>query len=193
MAATRRRNLREGLLELHQRKLRTDRKIAARSNYKQARRDELVHQAEREDQRLTNASIPQSLQPINTSSLPDPDREERLAESRALVEAKKAAKQGERQDALHTLYMNARNFITNEAQLVAEIEKVFPEGQNPEWSTSSAWGYNIWNLGTPPTVQAMVNAINRKDDRSALGGTKHWEVSQKRVKRLAEELTGGKL
>ncbi|KAF7591173.1 hypothetical protein BBP40_001888 [Aspergillus hancockii] len=186
MANMRRQNLREGLLGLHTRKQRTDRSMMQRSAEKQKRRERIFRQPEREDERLTRPSIIQEMLPKRTPVLPDPNREERLVISQAQVEAINAQKQAERQDSLQTLYVNARNFITTEAQLAAEIDRVFPEGENEAWRNDHQQGENVWNLGLPPTVQSIVNE-SRKSEAA------RWDLIQGRVKKLGEQITGGKL
>ena len=186
IAEKRRRNLWEGLRELHGRKQRTDRWMTELSRQKQTRRGRILQQRPREDEWLTSPSIAQAMQPVRAPVLPDPDREERLARSRVLVQAKEAEKRAERRDALHTLYMNARDFITTEKQLEAEIQRVFPDGDNPAWRNDQQSGENIWNLGIPPTIQTIVN--DRRKTEPA-----RWEMIQGRVKKLVEEITGGKL
>ncbi|RAL06017.1 uncharacterized protein BO80DRAFT_372403 [Aspergillus ibericus CBS 121593] len=186
MAEMRRKNLREGLLELHTRKQRTDKAMMQRSLEKQKRRERIFRQPEREDERLTRTSVTQDMLPQHTPVLPDPDRKARLARSKERVEHHQAMKELERRDNLHELYMNARNFITTEAQLLAEIEKVFPEGENAAWRSDHQQGENIWNLGLPPTVHSILNESRR-------GEASRWELIQDRVKKLGEEITGGKL
>ncbi|KAB8239601.1 hypothetical protein ETB97_007451 [Aspergillus alliaceus] len=186
MADMRRQNLREGLLELHSRKQRTDKSMMQRSADKQKRRERIFRQPEREDERLTRPSVVQEMLPKRTPVLPDPNREERLALSHARLEAINAQKQAEQRDSLQTLYMNARNFITTEAQLAAEIDRVFPEGENEAWRNDHQQGENIWNLGVPPTVQSIVNE-SRKSEAA------RWDLIQGRVKKLGEQITGGKL
>ncbi|KAE8373625.1 hypothetical protein BDV26DRAFT_271584 [Aspergillus bertholletiae] len=186
MAEMRRQNLREGLLELHSRKQRTDKSMMQRSAEKQKRRERIFRQPEREDERLTRPSIIQEMLPKRTPVLPDPNREERLTTSRARLEVTNAQKQAEQQDSLQTLYMNARNFITTEAQLAAEIDRVFPEGENEAWRNDHQQGENVWNLGLPPTVQSIVNE-SRKSEAA------RWDLIQGRVKKLGEQITGGKL
>jgi hypothetical protein len=124
--------------------------------------------------------------PKRTPVLPDPDREERLAQARAKLESKKARDELERQDSLQALYVNARTFITTEAQLAAEIEKVFPEGENEAWRSDHQQGENIWNLGVPPTVQNIVNDSKKSE-------AARWDLIQGRVKKLGEQITGGKI
>lgn len=186
MADMRRKNLREGLLELHGRKKQTDEEMKTRSRKKQARRDEILRQPEREDERLTRPSIVEEMMPKRMGVLPDPDREQRLQASQARLEAVDARKRLEREDALQALYMNARNFITSEEQLNAEIDRVFPEGENPAFRNDSRAGESVWNLGPPPTVQSIVN--DAKKNESA-----RWDLLQNRIKQLGEEVTGGKL
>ncbi|KAE8133886.1 hypothetical protein BDV38DRAFT_257025 [Aspergillus pseudotamarii] len=186
MAEMRRQNLREGLLELHTRKQRTDKSMMQRSVEKQKRRERIFRQPEREDERLTRSSVIQEMLPKRTPVLPDPNREERLTISKARLEATNAQKQAEQQDSLQALYMNARNFITTEAQLAAEIDRVFPEGENEAWRNDHQQGENVWNLGLPPTVQSIVNE-SRKSEAA------RWDLIQGRVKKLGEQITGGKL
>ncbi|KAE8366179.1 hypothetical protein BDV27DRAFT_125634 [Aspergillus caelatus] len=186
MAEMRRQNLREGLLELHTRKQRTDKSMMQRSVEKQKRRERIFRQPEREDERLTRPSVIQEMLPKRTPVLPDPNREERLTISKARLEATNAQKQAEQQDSLQALYMNARNFITTEAQLAAEIDRVFPEGENEAWRNDHQQGENVWNLGLPPTVQSIVNE-SRKSEAA------RWDLIQGRVKKLGEQITGGKL
>lgn len=186
MADMRRQNLREGLLELHQRKTRTDEAMKRRSQDKQRRRERIFRQPERLDESLTRPSVVQEMQPQRTAVLPDPDREVRLAKSRERLEALNAKKQMEREASLQTLYMNARNFITTEEQLAAEIERVFPDGPNPAFLNDTFQGENIWNMGAPTSVQSIVNDARKNE-------IARWDTIQDRVKKLGEELTGGKL
>ncbi|KAK2761297.1 hypothetical protein FQN54_001819 [Arachnomyces sp. PD_36] len=186
MAATRRQNLREGIVELHKRKQNTLRAVRTRSNTKQAQRDHILHQPPREDDRLTSSSTIAAMQPTRTPTLPDPDREERFKLSQERVKAKQAQKEAERMDALHTLYMNARNFITTERELARELDRVFPAGMNEAWANDQRYGDNIWNLGAPPTLESMVNDAK-------LSEAAKWDTSQERMKKIAETLTGGKM
>ncbi|PLB54664.1 hypothetical protein P170DRAFT_374000 [Aspergillus steynii IBT 23096] len=185
MADMRRKNLRQGLTELHRRKKQTDQRMMQESAKKQAQRQAVLDQPDRLDEQLTRPSIVQHMLSNRNAVLPDPTREERLALSRARFEAHNARKQVEQEDAMHTLYMNARNFITTEAQLAAEIERVFPEGENPAWRNDHQPGENVWNLGTPSSLQSITNMGRRSESG-------RWGTIQERVKELGEEITGGK-
>lgn len=186
MAEMRRQNLREGLQELYKRKQHMEKIISDRSLQKQTRRERVLRQPEAPDERFTRSSVVQAMLPRKQAIIPDPNREERLALSRARMEAKQAEKDAQRKENLHSLYMSARTFIVTEEQLAAEIDRVFPQGENTAWRNDHQQGENIWNLGLPPTVQSYVSE-SRKNE------TARWDTIQDRVKKLGEQLTGGKL
>ena len=186
MAVLRRKNLREGLRDLYKRKQVAEETMVNRSLENQSRRERILQQPEPEDERLTRPSIVQAMQPQSHTILADPNREERLALSKARMEARKAQKDAQRLEGLQALYMNARTFITTEEQLAAEIDRVFPEGENEAWRNDHQQGDNIWNLGIPPTVQNIVNEARKSE-------TARWDVIQDRVRKLGEQITGGKL
>ncbi|PWY86065.1 hypothetical protein BO70DRAFT_360877 [Aspergillus heteromorphus CBS 117.55] len=184
MAEMRRQNLHQGLTELHARKQWTDKRMKERSLEKQERRERIFRQPEREDERLTRPSVTQDL--LNHTVLPDSGREARLAQSQANYADQQNRKEHERQDMLQELYMNARNFIITEEQLAEEIARVFPDGENEAWRSDGQNGENIWNLGNPQTVQSIVNDSKKNE-------TSRWDLYQERVKKLGENITGGKL
>ncbi|PGH31819.1 hypothetical protein GX50_05423 [[Emmonsia] crescens] len=183
MATVRRQSLREGLAELYARKQKSDEFRAKRSNAKIAQREQILAQGPREDDRLMQQSMLQVMKPSKVPILPDPNAEKRLKTSRKKQAAKQLSKKQRRSDHLHSLYMNARTFIINEQQLKAEIERVFPDGENPAWTNDEDVGENIWNLGLPSTVESLVHA--------GKGDATIWSLGEKRVKKIAEELTGG--
>lgn len=189
MAELRKTHLRSSLKELHARKTSIDGSIASRSAAKQRDRTRLLAQAEREDARLTNVSIPSAMQPQPLLAL-SPEQELEIYNTRvAAHEASLAAKHEDRLDKLHTLYMHARAFITTKEQLTQAIEETF---------TSA---HSIWNKeGVPDTVATM---IQRGRDRTADQGrggvmlagdvAERAAKDQDRMKKIAERLSGGKL
>ncbi|KAH8816346.1 hypothetical protein F5884DRAFT_218779 [Xylogone sp. PMI_703] len=191
MAEWRRTNLREGIIELHDRKVRQDKRLARRSELKRKERDQRFNAPIREDERLTNPTITAAMSKLQMGVLPDPDREARLVEKAEKAKAKEAMREEARREALHTLYMHARSFITTEQQLDAEIEKIFvesPFGQVHEGKT------NIWDaLGAPPTVQDMLSTINNTQRSAVAFHAGPADLTGKRIKKIAEELTGGKM
>jgi hypothetical protein len=190
MAATRRANLRAGILELHKRKLKQDAIVAGSSRVKQLERTRRLYAPKREDERLTDPTITAAMKELQTGPVPDPGREERIrakAENVKIIEEEKAE---QRKDALHTLYMNARDFITTEEQLDKEIETIFvphPFEDKPGLT-------NIWDaLGAPPTVQDMLSTVNNTQKTAIEFHRGPAHITGKRMKKIAEELTGGKM
>ncbi|MCJ1482955.1 hypothetical protein MMC06_003121 [Schaereria dolodes] len=189
LAATRRTNLREGLVELQHRKQKTDRQVAARSAFKRAEHERLIHRPEREDERLTNPSITQEMMPGFLSHLPDPDRQKRVAEKRARVDEKEAEKREERRIALHSLYMNARDFIVTEAGFNKKVDEVFDDEFFSE-------GHSVWDMYTdhaPETIQDLLNEANKSSKTAIRHNEGYGELTRQRVQKIAEELTGGKM
>ena len=191
-AASRRRNLRESLVELRHRKEKIDRNVAARSAKKMAMHERLIAAPERDDERFTSPSILHSMSPSSRGRLPDPDREARIAAKKANLAALEAAKQEERRNALHTLYMNAGNFIVTEEHLNKVIDEVFDD--NTQFANDSKNGLNIWNTGFPETVQEILDQANRTSGGKAVERNQGYAlVTKERMKRIGEELTGGKI
>ncbi|KAF3310497.1 hypothetical protein TWF173_009495 [Orbilia oligospora] len=123
MADSRRRNIRDGLLQLHSEKTRRDEQIAQRSTQKQALRAKLLAEEDSEAVKLTTPTIISALQKRHT--LTDPGREERLAEKRERYMKLEAEKRVGRLEELHELYIRAHEFIFTEAQLDELINKEF--------------------------------------------------------------------
>lgn len=185
LASTRRRNLREGLVELHERKKRADRMAAARSARQQAERTEAVYRAQREDERLTSPTIAQSVkEQLQARMVQDADRDSRIAQMIANVQATAKKQSEKRIDALHTLYMNARHFITTEEALNKKIEELFVE-RSREWSTTG-FGENVWQQGPPASVQDMLEGF--APDGTGFSDD-YTPLTQERLERIGKELT----
>ena len=188
----RRRNLRQSLLELSIRKQQKDRFVATRSAKKQANRKAQLEAPEREDERLTNPSVLQSQVPQRHHAIPDPNREARLARKRQNVANMEAMRAEHRRAALHNLYVNAGSFITTASQLNSTIDKVFDD--NSQFTNDSTPGLNIWNLGFPETVQQLLGKEEGSSGRKAMDSAEgNAGMTRERIRRIAEELTGGKL
>jgi hypothetical protein len=193
MAATRRQHLREGLVQLHARKVKADTIVAKRSQAKKELRDVLVNAPMREDVRLTNPTITSEMSKLQLGALPDPKRKSRLAAAAKRAAAKEASRGALRQDALHSLYMNARSFITTEAQLDAKIEELFVE-RPFENRVLGGTVNNVWDAyGPPATIQDMLSGINNTEKKAIQFHRGPAEVTGRRITKIAEELTGGKM
>ncbi|KAK6333179.1 hypothetical protein TWF718_011003 [Orbilia javanica] len=123
MASSRRRNIRDGLLQLHAEKTRRSDQIAQRSADKQALRAKLLAEEDSEAAKLTTPTILSALQ--KRHPLTDPGREERLAAKRERYQKLEAESRLGRLEELHELYIRSHDFIFTEAQLDEVINKEF--------------------------------------------------------------------
>ncbi|MCJ1312627.1 hypothetical protein MMC25_006302 [Agyrium rufum] len=189
-AALRRKNLREGLVELARRKKKIDAQLGAQSARKQALYEEAVHRPEREDERLTMPSIPQNMRVGVFSNVTDPNRKKRIAEKIENTKRHLAQKAEDKRTSLHSLYMTARSFIVTEAALNAHVDQVFDDQfykANPDRS--------IWDRGwgMPDTVEKMLNEQGGLSEKAIESNQGSSPIIAKRVKKITEELTGGKM
>lgn len=191
-SAARRRNLRESLVELHQRKKYIDHSKAESRARKQAESLRLATAPEREDERLTNPTVHRALLPLRRGPLPDPHRAARLKRMRANVETMQREKMEQRRAMLHTLYMNARNFIVRPDQLDEVIERVF---EDPNlFLNDEGRGENVWHLGYPETSLTLLQMAGRgRRLKASVRVVQVEDLTKKRLDRIGEELTGGKL
>lgn len=180
------------MVELYRRKQHDDRVVAAKSAAKQAEYLRVAYAPEPEDQRLTRPSVHTAAHPSQHSNIPDPNREERIAQKRANVAAKQEEREQLRRSMLHTLYVNARHFITTEDQLETAIDEAFDDPD--QFTNDQLRGQNIWAMGRPETAKELMGftttvtggkAIERQVPSAAL--------TEQRLDALAEELTGGKM
>lgn len=204
MSEVRKEHLRESLKQLHARKLASHRQVAQESARKQSERKRLIAQAEREDERLTSVSTPQEMIPKSGRiTYADPQAVyERKLQNIARTDVFGPRMSEGRRDALHNLYMNARSFITTEAQLMEAIEREFPpDGINPKWATAQDRGTNIWNRGPPPSVARLLEDSKGSKATGGMGLGRAANLDnyalhnkdQERMKKIAEELSGGKM
>jgi len=187
MAEVRRRSLRQSVMELHKRKQEADRIRTAHSRRRQQEHENLVNRPEREDERLTNPSVSKSIREFLAGSLQTAPTTEQFREKRLRHEAREQAKEEKRRDALHTLYMQAKDFIVTEEQLDQAVEKAFGTEENPVGWTHSKRGLSPWEEGIPDTVQGMLSKIRNTT------GSAGYILANQRLKKIAEELTGGKI
>ncbi|KAL8800026.1 MAG: hypothetical protein Q9182_005467 [Xanthomendoza sp. 2 TL-2023] len=188
----RRRNLRESLVELRERKTKTDNRLDARTAAKQRERARLLNAPTPAHEKFTVASVLQSSLPLK-NGLQDPDREARIEQKKANFAAHDARKRAERRNALHTLYMNARDFIVTEEKLTEAVEKAF-DPHSKQFDNDYRRGLNIWNLGYPETAKTLLDRASSGENgrtMERLGG--FGGVMDERMKRIGEELTGGKM
>jgi len=147
----------------------------------------------REDEKLTSPTITAAMRKLQLGAVPDPNREARLEASRQRIEAKAQALEEQRRDALHTLYMHARSFITTEAQLNEKIDEIFKERPFEDVPNKED-AKNVWDaLGAPPTVYDMLSVVNNTQKTAMAYHAGSAVPTGKRMVKIAEELTGGKM
>ncbi|KAI5292497.1 hypothetical protein KEM52_006311 [Ascosphaera acerosa] len=191
MAELRRANLREGLVELYARKKQAARRIGAESERKQREREAILAQPERDDERLTRPTTVAAMAQPAAMVQEDGDGADastaaaaarRLEARRRRYHQLQQARARERQDLLHTLYMNARHFITNEAQLDAHLNRVFQA--DAQFTSDANNGYSVWVMNAPTSIKDMMGRGERLPEQL-------YQKQEERLKRLAESLTGG--
>ncbi|KAB8298859.1 hypothetical protein EYC80_001019 [Monilinia laxa] len=190
LATQRRESLKESLVQLHKRKLRQEKIVAEKSLIKRQANEKRLKAPQREDERLMNPTITEAMSKLQVGFVPDPERESELAQMALRAQRKEAEREEQRKNALHTMYMNARSFITTEEQLNAKIDEIFTE----PFDRKASHKRNIWEvLEKPPTVQDMLSDVNNAH-KTAVGKYSHPAViTGARMQQIAEELTGGKM
>ena len=186
-SAARRHNLCEGLVELKDRQARKERDLAAIRAHKRAVQERRTNAPEREDERLTNPSVLETMKSLGT---PHTSSKGDIAKRRERYEALQARKREKRQDALHNLYVNAKDFMISMEDLNAKIEEEFHKEFytiNPE--------HGVWDEQGMPETTGWLLSSNNKNSKRAVGTNDgdYAAVSGERVQRVAEELTGGRL
>lgn len=85
--------------------------------------------------------------------------------------------------------MNARHFITTEEQLEQKVEEIFTETPHGVDNMNQ----NIWQVHMPPSMKSLLATANDKNNKAIKFGGGPAATTLKRMKRIAEELTGGKM
>jgi len=152
----------------------------ARSRRKNDEHAPLAKRPEPLVEQLTNQSVTQGIKNLllkkTGNHLSQNKIRKRIAKGTQRRMAIEQRKSEERKDAIQTLYMHARSFVTTEAQLDAALEKAFGTVEEPARKRS------IWeDEGSPKTTQEMLSQEGVV------------QKTQRRIKKIAEELTGGKI
>ncbi|KAG6015996.1 hypothetical protein E4U43_004395 [Claviceps pusilla] len=195
LAESRRTNLKDGLDALWTRRLQIDNDRNDRVSRKFQQHNKAGAEPEREDDRLTRPTILHSI--TDTRVYPDPNRFSRANESRTKVLVSDNAKREARRDAIMELYISASNFIVHENELRVEIDKLFTEDYfrqqsqetHRQGSTENTWGI----YGRPPSIGNMMETSTGASTKVMDLDESEFDRSAKRQKRIAEDLTGGKM
>lgn len=197
MSEIRKQNLREGIKSLRARKVSVENRMSARQAAKQAKREELLHRPEREDERLTAPSNNIDLDALYSKAIPDPTREERIRTKMLNIQRHEETKREERMEAVHSLYVNAREFIVTPQQLDKAVDAAFGTPEVPVKFgkyTTGAMNRSIWAEGKPERVQDMLNVANGQNTGRAMNDRGDpSQINKERIRRIAETFTGGKI
>lgn len=195
MAGNRRANLEGGLQALWARRARSDKIRNTRVSRKFEENNKAAAAPEREDDRLTRSTVLDAI--LDTKVYPDPERFSRAERSRVNVMARESARREARRDALMELYISASNFIVQESELKAEIDRIFADDYFKKQSqTTNSYGAteNTWGVyGKPPSVASMLETTAGTSTKLMDYYESEYDRSVKRHKKIAEDLTGGKM
>lgn len=170
LADSRRDALQQGIKQLHERKVTTEREHMARIRANYADRRKRAMAPPRQVDVLTQTSIDKGIRDYLSNQLPATARgkvtqamRDRYARRVRKIEAVRASR-------LHDLYVNAREFIVEEEQLDEAIDKVFGTEENPMgWDTKGNMGpraqgkdgLSPWHGPVPEGVSEMMQGIGR--------------------------------
>ncbi len=191
LADARKTALRDGVQELHVRKVAADAQHLDRIQKSGELRTQLATAPRRPVDVLTETSVSKGIRDYLAGTLPPPNKN--IEARRRAYERKQATQQTVRDSRLHDLYTNARTFIVSEDQLDHAIETAFGADDEPVgWDargnaglrSKGHEGLSPWNGPMPEGVGDMMNKLR---------GGEGVGLAKDRMKKLAEELTGGKM
>ncbi|CBX99408.1 hypothetical protein IAQ61_000490 [Plenodomus lingam] len=191
LSEKRREALREGVKQLHERKVATEAEYLAKIQAQGASRREAAMAPRREVDVLTETSVSKGIRDFLSGNLPP--RKDITEARRRAYERRMANLHAMRTLRLHDLYTNAREFIVDESQLDEAIDKAFGTEESPlGWDMKgimgprreSKEGFSPWHGPMPEGVGDMLQKLR---------GGEGVGLAKERVKKVAEELTGGKM
>jgi len=195
MAHSRRTALSAGLEGLYDRKSTSDALRARKAKAKGEAHRRAAAAPERDDDVLTRSSVLASVS-AQLSVDRDPARFDVARTSRKRTARLQAARSQARKGALAELYIAAKDFIVDEAELARRVNELFDENYFATKGVSDA--LSIWDTDGPPIkTSAMVDQQAYGRDSPLNMGYEMYTPDSTRTARkqkiLAEELTGGKL
>lgn len=190
LAKARKEALSQGVKELYERKTTTEAADLASIQKNSAERRALAMAPPRTVDVLTQTSIQKGIRDFLTDSLHRTPRETIVKARRKGYEKRLAKQDAVRQQRVHDLYTNAREFIINEEQLDEAIEKAFGTEENPvRWDNKGA--ISTTASGLSPWDGPMPEGVG--DKLQKLKGGEGVGLAKERVRKVAEALTGGKM
>ncbi|KAF1354504.1 hypothetical protein EJ07DRAFT_132410 [Lizonia empirigonia] len=191
LADARKEALKEGVKQLHARKVASEAQHLDRIQKSGALRTQLAMAPRRDVDVLTETSLSKGARDFLADALPTANKN--IDARRRAYERRMAAQQAVREARLHDLYTNAREFIVSEEQLDQAIETAFGTDESPiGWDVKGNMGPREQGKeGLSPWHGPMPEGVG--DMMSKLRGGEGVGLARDRVKKLAEELTGGKM
>lgn len=193
LADSRKLALRQGVKELHERKTTTEQKERADMKVYFAERRAAAMAPPREVDVLTQTSVSKSIRDFLEDKLPSTSRLNITDARRKAFKRRMAKHQSVREARLHDMYTKAREFIVNEEQLDAAIEQEFGTEEAPVgWDgkgqqvvgQAGEFGKSPWAGPMPEGVAELLKKLK---------GGEGVGLARERMKKVAEELTGGKM
>ncbi|KAF1936527.1 hypothetical protein EJ02DRAFT_82549 [Clathrospora elynae] len=191
LADRRREALNEGVKQLHTRKVTSEANYLARIQAIGAHRREVAMAPRREVDVLTETSVAKGIRDFLADGLLP--RADITTPRRTAYQRRVARVQQVRASRLHDLYTNARHFIVDEQQLDEAIEKAFGTEISPMgWDVKGNMGpRSEGKEGLSPWHGPMPEGVG--DMLQKLKGGEGVGLAKERVRKVAEELTGGKM
>jgi hypothetical protein len=180
---------------IHERRVSQVVAIRARHAERKASDMEAQERPERLDEVLTRQTIPEVVQKalewkVNKKMESEEEKQARKQGYEQCVEQRVARKM----DCIHRLYLNAQDFIVNEEELSARIEKMFGTDENPVCWNNHPRSISVWQVGEPQGTSSLGHVFETKsDDLLAQRDEMEERELKRRIMRIAGELTGGKI
>jgi hypothetical protein len=193
LADKRRDALREGVKQLHERKVEAESMFQQKLEKSYAEKLARATAPPRETDLLTATSIQKGLRDFLAGTLPESSKKHNVPARRAAYQRRVEKIQAVRQQRLHDLYVNAREFLVEESQLDEAIDKCFGSEEKPVgWAANGTQGLRSEGMeGLSPWHGPMPEGVG--DMLQKLKGGEGVGLARERVRKVAESLTGGKM
>jgi hypothetical protein len=98
-------------------------------------------------------------------------------------------------DCIHRLYLNAQDFIVDEEELSARIEKVFGTADNPICWNNVPGQMSVRGIGPPEGSSSLAHVFGPQSQQAGLPSIIIQEQKElkRRIVKIAGELAGGKV
>lgn len=186
--------MREGVSELYQRLVETEDQEDRQKEHQILDQLKAINAPERDDEQWTRVSVSKAVR--DALAKKDNSRietEEERQARKARYDSDEKARQDERLESIHSLYLHARDFILTEERLEQELEKRFGKDDLPaQWLGGHR---SVWSAGHPRGIDQLAGRMPGMASDSVRG--KNYEqmsnIMQQRLRQIAGKLTGGEI